>query len=226
MDSETRSVIAEDGIELVYEVLGAGPLLVLLHGGLVGRRAFFRQHEALGAHYRLIAPSARSTDGTDVTLPADYGFATSELCDLLTILDAEELERAHVLGHSSGGGLAFELARLHPARLDRLVLIEPSLIGLLPEPALGECWAALAGFVAAEAAGGPMVCLRQTFETVAGSAWPALDAETREARLARMASMAPIVAPPLAGLAGGRGRARRSRRRSRRVVADLSRGGR
>ena len=50
MDSETRSVIAEDGIELVYEILGAGPPLVLLHGGLVGRGAFSRQHEALGAH--------------------------------------------------------------------------------------------------------------------------------------------------------------------------------
>ncbi len=195
MDSETRSVVADDGVELVYDVLGAGPSLVLLHGGLVGRGAFSRQHEALGAHYRLIVPSARGNDGTDATLPADYGFTTSELRDLLSVLDAEGVERTHILGHSSGGALAFEFARLHPARLDRLVLIEPSLIGLLPEPAQSECRAVLAGFVAAEASGGPMACLRHTFETVAGSAWQALDPETRDARLGRMASMAPIVAP-------------------------------
>ncbi len=44
---------------------------------------------------------------------------------LLALLDALAIPRAHVAGHSFGGRLAWKLAALHGARVDRLVLIAP-----------------------------------------------------------------------------------------------------
>jgi len=200
MSSDIRSVTASDGIELQYEVVGAGPPLVMLHGGLVGRGAFSRQRKALSQHYSLILPSARGNDGTDPTLPEDYGFDTSELRDLLTVMDAAEIERAHVVGHSSGGALAFELARRHAHRVDRLVLIEPSLIGLLPEGRRQMLIDTLEGFVYLDEREGPMACLRASLVAVGGKAWAALDDETIDAKIAPLAGMSTILAPHWRGL--------------------------
>ena len=195
MSSFLRSVTASDGIELQYEVVGVGPPMVMLHGGLAGRGAFSRQREALSQHYQLILPSARGTDGTDPTLPEDYGFDTSELRDLLTVMDAQGINRAHVVGHSSGGALAFELARHHADRLDRLILIEPTLIGLLPEEWRQALIQTLTGFVDLDQRDGPMACLRASLSATGGKAWAALDEETREAKIAPLSGMSTIMAP-------------------------------
>ena len=58
-----------DGVELQYEILGEGPPLVLLHGGLVGRSAFSRMREDIAKVFTMILPSSRGHDGTDLTLP-------------------------------------------------------------------------------------------------------------------------------------------------------------
>lgn len=44
---------------------------------------------------------------------------------LLALMDALDIRRAHVAGHSIGGRLAWKLAALYPGRVDRLVLVAP-----------------------------------------------------------------------------------------------------
>lgn len=195
MSSSLHSVTADDGIELQYEAVGSGPPMVMLHGGLAGRGAFSRQRKTLSEHYQLILPSARGNDGTDPTLPADYGFDTSELRDLLTVMDAAGVERTHVVGHSSGGALAFELARRHADRIDRLVLIEPSLIGLLPDDRRQSLIRTLTNFAELGESDGPMACLRASLAAAGGSAWAALDEKTREDKIAPLETMSVITAP-------------------------------
>lgn len=196
MPDTIRSVTAADGVELHYEVEGAGGQpLVMLHGGLAGRGAFSRQREALSQHFRLILPSARGNDGSDPTLPEDYGFETSELRDLLTVMDAEGLASAHVVGHSSGGALAFELARRHPERIDRLVLIEPSLIGLVPDGHRQTLYDTLTGLIEQDETEGPMACVRASLAAVGGKAWEALDEDRIEAMIAPLAGVSPTMAP-------------------------------
>src|SRR3712207_5088579 len=46
------------------------------------------------------------------------------------LLEAEGLDRVHLLGHSLGGRVALELAFDHPRRVDRLILMTPSLAWL------------------------------------------------------------------------------------------------
>ena len=49
--------------------------------------------------------------------------------DIKAVMDAEGIERAHVLGLSEGGIMGQLFAALHPERVDRLVLVN-SMIGL------------------------------------------------------------------------------------------------
>ncbi|MDE0944786.1 MAG: alpha/beta fold hydrolase, partial [Alphaproteobacteria bacterium] len=201
---DIRTVAAGDGIDLQYEVVGDvrgdGPPIVLLHGALVGRAAFSRQRKTLAEKYRLILPSARAHDGTDATLPEDYGFATSEVRDVLTVMAAEGVERAHVIAHSSGGATAFQLARQFPDHVDRLILIEPSLFNLLPPEGLAPLTSELAAVIHAHESGGDLAALQACMENIGGDVWHALDEDAKALRLTRLAPMAPIILPHINGL--------------------------
>jgi lipase len=53
------------------------------------------------------------------------------VADVLAVLDAHDLARVPVIGHSFGGAIAVHLARASPERVEKLVLIDPAL-GLDP----------------------------------------------------------------------------------------------
>ena len=111
MTNQVPQVItALDGVQLEYEVLGDGEPIVILHG-VCDSRGAVSCHRGLSGWYRLILPSFRSHDNSGKGLPTDYGIATSELRDLCSVLDAEGVQRCHLLGHSSGGAVAFAFAR-------------------------------------------------------------------------------------------------------------------
>lgn len=192
---EVCTVKAADGVALLYEVLGEGPPLALLHGGLVGRSAFSRQREFLAGNYRLILPSMRAHDGADGTLPPDYGIATSDVSDLAAVLDAEGARRAILIGHSSGGATAYAFAQQYPERVKRLTLIEPTLLNLLPDGERQRVAAAISEIIAIGESEGDGAALRASLEFLGGAAWRDLDAETQSARLDAMAPMAAIMTP-------------------------------
>jgi pimeloyl-ACP methyl ester carboxylesterase len=196
---EVCSVTARDGVRLEYEVLGSGPPLVLLHGLFAGRAAFSRQQE-LADTWTLMLPSMRAHDRTDGRLPADYGIATTELDDLCRMLDAAGLERFHLVGHSSGGTLAYAFARQFPDRVERLVLIEPTLFGLLADGEREEIADVFLGFAKAGRRDGDRAGLATALEWLGGDAWRALDDAKKGARLDAMAPMAHLLVPHMESL--------------------------
>jgi 4,5:9,10-diseco-3-hydroxy-5,9,17-trioxoandrosta-1(10),2-diene-4-oate hydrolase len=110
----------------VVEV-GAGPPLLMLHGGGPGASGapnFARNIPALSAHFHLIIPDlpgyGRSTKGLDRKDP--FGDLAGTMFGLL---DALGIEKAHALGNSLGGACALRMALDRPARVDRLVLLGP-----------------------------------------------------------------------------------------------------
>jgi pimeloyl-ACP methyl ester carboxylesterase len=191
MPSDVRIVRASDGVPLQYEVLGAGAPVVLLHGGFTGRSAFSRQR-VLSEQYRLIIPSSRGHDGTDNRLPADYGFQTTEVADLCAILNAEDVDRTHVIGHSSGGATAFALGTQHPGRVNHLVLIEPTLIPLLPVPYRQQTVQGFESIIQLGEREGDAAALRAAIAYFGGAAWSRLDASVQQARLDSLANLAPV----------------------------------
>jgi pimeloyl-ACP methyl ester carboxylesterase len=161
LNGEIRSVLASDGVRLEYEIAGSGPPLVMLHGFLSGRRTFSRQRSYLTGLFRLIIPSGRGHDGSGREVPANYGVETSDIDDLNAVLNAENVDRLSLLGHSSGGATAFVFARANPDRVTRLVLIEPTLLALLSPAELDQNVAWFAQIDATATKHGPEAALSE-----------------------------------------------------------------
>ena len=121
-EKATDYVLVE-GVRIGFRRAGAGPPLVLLHGGLGDSRAWRAQLEDLSDEFTVVAWDApgcgRSADPPDDFRLADYADS------LAGLLDALDLHRPHVLGHSFGAGLALELCRRHPELPRSLVLAGP-----------------------------------------------------------------------------------------------------
>jgi pimeloyl-ACP methyl ester carboxylesterase len=113
------------GLRVRYGEIGEGPPLVLVHGFLVSHKEWLPMVPYLAKHFRLILPDLpgfgasekRSGDGYAYTREA---FAET-LADLMSALD---LARAHICGHSMGGGISLTLAADRPELVDRLCVID------------------------------------------------------------------------------------------------------
>ena len=184
----------------MWETVGTGEPVVMLHGLWAGRAAWSRQRP-LAERFRLVMPSTRAHDGTDGRLPADYGIGTTELDDLVRVLDAEGLERFHLVGHSSGGTLAWALLRRFPERVQRVVLIEPTLLNLMHEPDRSDIVGIFGGFAETGRRQGIDAGVRSALEWLGGEAWDRLGVEKQATRLAAMAGVAHLVVPHFQSLA-------------------------
>jgi len=197
---EVRTLLARDGARLEYEVLGEGPPLVMLHGILAGRRTFSRVRDGLARRRRVFLLSARGHDGSESRLPAEYGVGTSDVDDLSVLLEAEGLGRVDLLGHSSGGATALVFACRYPQRVKRLVLIEPSVLALLPREVRDVVVAGSLAVAAAGDADGPEAALRTALAFTGGDGWQALDPAAQGRRVQALAPAAAIVGPHFRGL--------------------------
>ena len=109
------------GHRRAYVKLGSGPALLLLHGLGCTHRTWLPVLDSLARRYTVIAPDLLGHGESDKPR-ADYsvgGFANG-MRDLLTVLG---IDRATVVGHSFGGGVAMQFAYQFPERTERLVLV-------------------------------------------------------------------------------------------------------
>jgi lipase len=105
------------------------PALVCLHGVTGHGRRFRRLAEERLAHrFRVLAPDLRGHGFSDWEPPWSIAAHTA---DVLETVEDAGVERAAWLGHSFGGRLVLELAALAPERVERALLLDPS-IDLLP----------------------------------------------------------------------------------------------
>jgi pimeloyl-ACP methyl ester carboxylesterase len=112
-----------NGLDIGYEVHGAGPPLVLLHGATSsGREDFAAQIPLLARGFRVHVPDARGHGAT--RWDAARGFAYDWLVeDLRGFADALQLETFHLLGLSMGAMTALQFASQSPERLRTLVVV-------------------------------------------------------------------------------------------------------
>ena len=113
-----------NGTRLFYEARGAGPAVVLIHGGLVDSRLWGAQMGPLSRRFRVVRYDLRGF-GRSAAAPEPF----SHLEDLRALLDFLGVERATLVGLSLGGIIAADFALEHPARVERLVLVGPGLRG-------------------------------------------------------------------------------------------------
>jgi pimeloyl-ACP methyl ester carboxylesterase len=109
------------GTELHYTRAGAGEPMLFIQGMSATHLTWGRPFlEPLEESFECIVFDNR---GMGLSGPAKMPFEIVDLAgDVLALLDALELERAHVVGISMGGMVAQELALAHPERVRSLTL--------------------------------------------------------------------------------------------------------
>lgn len=107
-------------LDVAFRRVGDGPPLVLLHGGICDGRVWRHQLDDLADEFTLVAWDA---PGCGASSDAPEWYRLPEYADVLQgLVDALELGRPHLLGHSWGSGLALELFRRHPSTPASLIL--------------------------------------------------------------------------------------------------------
>jgi pimeloyl-ACP methyl ester carboxylesterase len=116
--------IAGDGVTLAVFDEGAGPPVLLLHGFPDSSHVWRYQVPALvAAGMRVIAPDLRGFGESDKPESVrDYAI-TRSVADMVAVLEEVGIDRAHVVGHDWGAGLAWSLAAFVPERVERLVVM-------------------------------------------------------------------------------------------------------
>ena len=108
-------------IRIHYERRGRGAPCVLLHGGFASHRSWDLVSERLRPELDVIAIDSRgqgrSFDGRG---PITYGRMAE---DVVRVMDALDVERFHVVGHSDGGCTALHLLVDYPDRISSATLL-------------------------------------------------------------------------------------------------------
>ena len=121
--ASSRTITVAGGT-LAYDEAGRGPAVILLHGAFLDRHTWDLQMPALAGSHRAVRYDIRPFG--ESSLP-EQPYKTTD--DLLALMDALKIERAHLVGHSFGGGVAIDFALEHPTRVASLTLVNSGVTG-------------------------------------------------------------------------------------------------
>ncbi|MFZ5825246.1 MAG: alpha/beta fold hydrolase [Bacillota bacterium] len=129
------TVRLDSGLNLFYRESGSGDrVLLLIHGNLASSIWWDRVMALLPAGIKAYAPDLRGYGDSD---KPEGEWSMHDLADdIYRFARAVGIERATVVGHSMGGGVAQQLTVEHPALVERLVLLnsaEPAGLQTPPE---------------------------------------------------------------------------------------------
>lgn len=126
-----------DGAKVEYTATGKGKTaLVLIHGWTCDRTFWDAQVPALAAHYRVVAldlPGHGVSAGGDNSMK-HYARAVN------AVMEREKIARAVLVGHSMGGAVMLEFARLYPKKLLGIVAVDANFMDSETAPRMAA-WA-------------------------------------------------------------------------------------
>jgi aminoacrylate hydrolase len=114
------SLVSIGDADIYTEIHGTGEP-VLLVTGIGGTCQFWAQQvAALRDHYRVVVHDHRGIGRSSPTSVVSTAGVMAD--DLLALMDALEIEQAHLVGHSTGGAIGQHIALRAPERLKSLVM--------------------------------------------------------------------------------------------------------
>ncbi len=131
-DPDSR-FIELNGIEVHYKQAGSGrPALILLHGFAASEFSWREVMTPLAQLGTVIAYDRPAFGLTERPMPGEWTgvnpySAEAQVDLLLALMDAFEIERAVLVGHSAGGAVAALTALRQPERVQSLVLVDPAI---------------------------------------------------------------------------------------------------
>lgn len=117
------SVKSPDGVSIVYEILGSGTdAVVFVHGWSCDKSYWDAQLEPFSQDYRVVAVDlaghGESGLGRDRWTISSYG------ADVAAVVNELDLEKVVLVGHSMGGDVVVDAARLLPGRIAGMVWVD------------------------------------------------------------------------------------------------------
>jgi pimeloyl-ACP methyl ester carboxylesterase len=122
------------GHRVIYRIAGDGPPVVLVHGMVNSSRHWERVALRLAGRYTVIAPDLIG-HGDSATPRGDYSLG-AHAAVIRDLLSAIGVDRASIVGHSLGGGVAMQYFWQFPQRTERLVLVSSGGLGREVSPLL------------------------------------------------------------------------------------------
>jgi len=114
--------VTDDGIRLHYEEAGSGTPIVFVHEFGGDHRSWEPQLRQLARRHRCVTFAARGYPPSDVPESVDAYSQARAVADIVAVMDAAGIDRAHVVGLSMGGFAALHLALDHPDRARSIVV--------------------------------------------------------------------------------------------------------
>ena len=119
----TSGIVQANAQELYFQVEGEGEAVVLIMGIGYDSTLWLHQVPALARRFKVVTFDNRDAGRSS---RANGSYSIADMADdVAGLLDALEIERAHVVGLSMGALIAQEFALRHGDRLNRLVLSGP-----------------------------------------------------------------------------------------------------
>ena len=120
-DTGRKSMVKAGDIDIEYRVIGKGhPLILIMGYGSTMNLWEEKMLASLAEHFQVIIFNNR---GMGDSTAGEKAFSIPQFAlDTLGVLDALQIEKAHVLGWSMGSYIAQELASTYPDRINKLVL--------------------------------------------------------------------------------------------------------
>jgi pimeloyl-ACP methyl ester carboxylesterase len=108
--------------QIAYLDVGTGPPVILIHGFGGSMWQWEQQQHALSQHFRTLT---LDLPGSGLSDKPEIDYLPDQMLDFCVgFMDALQLPKATLVGNSMGAGLAIGMALTHPARVDKLVLID------------------------------------------------------------------------------------------------------
>ncbi|HEV3233021.1 MAG TPA: alpha/beta fold hydrolase [Candidatus Dormibacteraeota bacterium] len=115
------------GVRINYLRAGKGEPLILLHGIGHSARAWDHTMLPLARHYDVIAPDLPGCGKSDKP-DTDYSLG-NQAAAVRYFMDVLEIDRATIVGHSLGGGVAMTFSYMYPERVSRLGVVSSGGLG-------------------------------------------------------------------------------------------------
>jgi pimeloyl-ACP methyl ester carboxylesterase len=122
------------GHRAIYRIAGSGPPVVLIHGMVNSSRHWEEVALRLASDHTVIAPDLIG-HGDSATPRGDYSLG-AHAASIRDLLSAIGVDRASIVGHSLGGGVAMQFFYQFPQRTQRLALVSSGGLGREVSPLL------------------------------------------------------------------------------------------
>ena len=116
------TLTTDDGVKLYYEECGSGTPIVFVHEFAGDWRTWEPQVRHFSRRHRCIAYNARGYPPSDVPVDVERYSQQRARDDILGVLDALSIERAHIVGNSMGGFATLHFGMAYSARAVSLVV--------------------------------------------------------------------------------------------------------